>query len=103
MLGTYVLSAGYYDAYYKRAMQVRRLIKEEFDQALGECHALLGATAPTPAFRLGEKVDPLSMYLCDVYTANTNIAGLCAVSVPAGFAMISVIARLVAFAGTTST
>ncbi|MHC5001889.1 MAG: Asp-tRNA(Asn)/Glu-tRNA(Gln) amidotransferase subunit GatA [Planctomycetota bacterium] len=86
MLGTYVLSAGYYDAYYKRALRVRRLIKHDFDRALGECHALLGPTAPTPAFRLGEKADPLSMYLCDVYTANTNIVGICAISLPAGFA-----------------
>lgn len=86
MLGTYVLSAGYYDAYYKRALQVRRLIKEEFDRALGECHALVGPTSPAPAFRLGEKADPLSMYLCDVYTANTNIAGICAISLPGGFA-----------------
>ncbi|MHC4991765.1 MAG: Asp-tRNA(Asn)/Glu-tRNA(Gln) amidotransferase subunit GatA, partial [Planctomycetota bacterium] len=86
MLGTYVLSAGYYDAYYRRAMQVRRLIKEQFEEALRGCHALLGPTSPCLAFHIGEKVDPLSMYLCDVYTANTNIAGICAISFPAALA-----------------
>ncbi|MHC4108775.1 MAG: amidase family protein, partial [Planctomycetota bacterium] len=85
MLGTYVLSAGYYDAYYKRALQVRRLIKGQYDQAFEQCHALIGPTSPTLAFPLGAKVDPLSMYLCDVYTTNTNIAGICAISIPAGF------------------
>lgn len=84
MLGTYVLSAGYYDAYYKRALQVRRLIKEEFDRAFQECDVLAGPTSPTPAFRIGEKQDPLSMYLNDVYTVNANIAGICAISVPTG-------------------
>ncbi len=88
MLGTYVLSAGYYDAYYKRALQVRRLIKQEFDAAFEKCHALLGPTSPTPAFEIGAKADPWSMYLCDVYTANTNIAGICGISIPAGFAEI---------------
>ena len=86
MLGTYVLSAGYYDAYYKRALQVRRLIKQEMDAAFEKCHALLGPTSPTPAFPIGEKADPLSMYLCDVYTANTNIAGICGISIPASSA-----------------
>lgn len=85
MLGTYVLSAGYYDAYYKRAMQVRRLIKQELDSAFTKCDALLGPTTPTTAFGLGEKADPLSMYLCDVYTTIANIAGICAISLPAGF------------------
>lgn len=84
MLGTYVLSAGYYDAYYKRALQVRRLIRREFDAAFEKCHALLGPTSPTPAFDIGAKSDPLSMYLSDVYTVNANIAGICAMSVPAG-------------------
>ncbi|MCZ6543934.1 MAG: Asp-tRNA(Asn)/Glu-tRNA(Gln) amidotransferase subunit GatA [Planctomycetota bacterium] len=88
MLGTYVLSAGYYDAYYKRALQVRRLIKQEFDAAFEKCHALLGPTSPAPAFEIGAKADPLSMYLCDVYTANTNIAGICGISIPAGFAEV---------------
>ena len=88
MLGTYVLSAGYYEAYYKRAQQVRRLIKQEFDGAFSQCHALLGPTAPTPAFALGAKGDPLSMYLSDIYTVNTNIAGICGISIPAGFAEV---------------
>jgi len=83
MLGTYVLSAGYYDAYYRRALKVRRLIKAEYDAAFSRCHALLGPTAPTPAFPLGDRPDPLSMYLCDVYTVNTNIAGICGISIPA--------------------
>ncbi len=86
MLGTYVLSAGYYDAYYKRALQVRRLIKEEFDRVFSQCHAIIGPTSPTPAFKIGAKADPLSMYLCDAYTVNANIAGICAMSVPCGFA-----------------
>jgi len=86
MLGTYMLSSGYYDAYYKRALQVRRRIKQEFDQAFSACDVLLGPTAPTPAFGFGANSDPLAMYLCDVYTVNTNIAGICGVSIPAGFA-----------------
>ena len=86
MLGTYVLSSGYYDAYYKRALQVRRLIKEEFDRAFNECDILLGPTAPTPAFGIGEDMDPIQMYLCDVYTVNTNISGHCGVSLQGGFA-----------------
>ena len=86
MLGTYVLSAGYYDAYYKRALQVRRLIKQEFDAAFEHCDALLGPTSPTPAFAIGEKADPLSMYLCDLYTTGANIAGICAISIPGGHA-----------------
>jgi len=85
MLGTYVLSAGYYDAYYRRALQVRRLIKNEFDAAFAHCDAILGPTAPTAAFPIGGVTDPLSMYLCDVYTVNTNIAGICGISLPAGF------------------
>lgn len=85
MLGTYVLSAGYYDAYYKKASQVRRLIRREFDAAFSKCHALLGPTSPTTAFPIGAKSDPLSMYLSDVYTVNANIAGICGISIPAGF------------------
>ncbi len=88
MLGTYVLSAGYYDAYYKRALQVRRLIKREFDAAFSTCHALLGPTSPTTAFPIAAKVDPLSMYLADIYTVNTNIAGICGISIPCGFASV---------------
>ncbi|HMN96415.1 MAG TPA: Asp-tRNA(Asn)/Glu-tRNA(Gln) amidotransferase subunit GatA [Phycisphaerales bacterium] len=86
MLGTYMLSAGYYEAYYRRALQVRRLIAQEYARAFERCHVLLGPTAPTPAFPLGGKADPLSMYLCDVYTVNTNIAGACAISIPCGLA-----------------
>jgi aspartyl-tRNA(Asn)/glutamyl-tRNA(Gln) amidotransferase subunit A len=86
MLGTYVLSAGYYDAYYKRALQVRRLIAREFDTAFSRCHVILGPTSPSPAFRAGEKADPMSMYLCDVFTANANIAGIPGISIPAGMA-----------------
>ena len=85
MLGTYVLSSGYYDAYYKRALQVRRCIKEEFDTAFESCDVLLGPTSATTAFEIGGKPDPLSMYLCDLYTVNANIAGICGASVPAGF------------------
>ena len=84
MLGTYVLSSGYYDAYYKRALQVRRLIKEEFDRAFEQCDILLGATSPFTAFPRGDKPDPLSMYLCDVYTVNANMAGICGISIPGG-------------------
>jgi aspartyl-tRNA(Asn)/glutamyl-tRNA(Gln) amidotransferase subunit A len=86
MLGTYMLSSGYYDAFYKRALQVRRRIKEEFDRAFASCDVLLGPTAPTPAFGFGANADPLAMYLCDVYTVNTNIAGICGISLPAGYA-----------------
>jgi aspartyl-tRNA(Asn)/glutamyl-tRNA(Gln) amidotransferase subunit A len=88
MLGTYVLSAGYYEAYYNRALQVRRLIKREFDRAFAQCHALLGPTSPMPAFEIGAKGDPLSMYLMDVYTVNANIAGICGISIPGGFAHV---------------
>jgi len=86
MLGTYVLSAGYYDAYYGRALKVRRLIKAEFDRAFEKCDVIAGPASPTPAFRPGELSDPLQMYLCDVYTVNTNIAGIPGISVPVGFA-----------------
>jgi aspartyl-tRNA(Asn)/glutamyl-tRNA(Gln) amidotransferase subunit A len=86
LLGTYVLSSGYYDAYYKRALQVRRLIKDEFDRAFASCDAILGPTSPIPAFAIGGMKDPLSMYLCDVYTVNTNIAGIPGISFHAGFA-----------------
>jgi len=85
MLGTYVLSAGYYDAYYRRAQQVRTLVKGDFDAALEQVDCLLTPTAPTPAFCLHEKLDdPLSMYLSDIYTVSVNLAGLPALSVPAG-------------------
>jgi aspartyl-tRNA(Asn)/glutamyl-tRNA(Gln) amidotransferase subunit A len=84
LIGTYVLSAGYHDAYYRRALQARRLIAEEYGRAFERCDVLLGPTAPTPAFELGGKKDPLSMYLCDVYTVNAAIAGICGISIPAG-------------------
>jgi len=86
MIGTYALSSGYYDAYYTRALKVRRLIREEYDRAFASCDAIIGPTSPIPAFPLGSKADPLTMYLCDVYTTNANIAGICAISMPGGFA-----------------
>jgi len=85
MLGTYALSAGYYDAYYLKACKVRRLIAADFDAALERCNVILHPVAPSPAFKLGEKIDdPLAMYLCDVFTVLANLAGLPAVSVPVG-------------------
>jgi len=85
MLGTYVLSSGYYDAYYKRAQKVRRLIKNDFTNAFKECDALLTPTTPTTAFKLGDKTsDPLAMYLNDIFTVSANIAGVPAISVPIG-------------------
>jgi aspartyl-tRNA(Asn)/glutamyl-tRNA(Gln) amidotransferase subunit A len=85
MTGTYVLSAGYYDAYYLRAQKVRRLITDDFARAFGEVDVLMGPTAPTPAFDLGAKVDdPVTMYLNDIYTIGANLAGLPAMSLPCG-------------------
>jgi len=87
MLGTYALSAGYYDAYYLKAQKVRTLIKRDFDDALKRCNALVVPTTPATAFRIGEKTDdPLRMYLFDVFTLPLNLAGLCGISVPCGFA-----------------
>jgi aspartyl-tRNA(Asn)/glutamyl-tRNA(Gln) amidotransferase subunit A len=85
ILGTYVLSSGYYDAYYLRAQKVRTLIRQDFLNAYREVDALITPTSPIPAFKLGEKSDPLAMYLCDIYTIGVNLAGLPAVSVPCGF------------------
>ena len=86
MLGTYALSAGYYDAYYLKAQKVRTLIKADFDQAFARFDVLVGPTTPTVAFRIGEKVaDPLQMYLSDVFTLSQNLAGICAISLPCGF------------------
>lgn len=84
MLGTYVLSAGYYDAYYQRALKIRRRIKEEYDAAFEHCDVILGPTTPGPAFRAGAVTDPLDMYLCDYYTVGAPIAGIPAMSLPAG-------------------
>ncbi len=86
MLGTYALSAGYYDAYYLKAQKVRTLIKQDFVDAFRTVDAVLAPTSPTPAFRIGEKVsDPLAMYLNDVFTLPCNLAGLPGLSVPCGF------------------
>jgi aspartyl-tRNA(Asn)/glutamyl-tRNA(Gln) amidotransferase subunit A len=86
MLGTYALSSGYKDAYYLKALKVRRLIREDFDRAFARCDVVMGPTSPTAAFAIGEKVDdPLSMYLADIYTISCNLAGLPGVSVPCGF------------------
>ena len=86
MIGTYVLSSGYKDAYYRKALKVRRLIKQDYDHAFQECDVLIGPTSPTAAFRIGEKVnDPLAMYLSDVYTVGCNLAGLPGLSIPCGF------------------
>jgi aspartyl-tRNA(Asn)/glutamyl-tRNA(Gln) amidotransferase subunit A len=86
LIGTYALSAGYYDAYYLKAQQVRRLIRDDFLRAFEQVDVIMGPTAPTTAFRLGEKADdPVSMYLSDIYTIAANLAGLPAMSIPAGF------------------
>jgi aspartyl-tRNA(Asn)/glutamyl-tRNA(Gln) amidotransferase subunit A len=85
MLGTYVLSAGYYDAYYLKAQQVRTLVRRDYDHAFQAVDAVAMPTSPTPAFRIGEKIeDPLSLYLTDVFTVSANLAGLPGVSVPCG-------------------
>jgi aspartyl-tRNA(Asn)/glutamyl-tRNA(Gln) amidotransferase subunit A len=86
MTGTYVLSAGYYDAYYLKAQKVRQLISDDFRRAFEEVDVLIGPTSPTPAFALGAKVDdPITMYLNDIYTIGANLAGIPAISVPCGF------------------
>ena len=85
IMGTYVLSSGYYDAYYGRAQKVRTLVKRDFDEAFAKCDALLTPCAPTPAFRFKELQDPLTMYLNDLFTIPSSLAGVCASSVPAGF------------------
>jgi aspartyl-tRNA(Asn)/glutamyl-tRNA(Gln) amidotransferase subunit A len=85
MLGTYALSAGYYDAYYLKALKVRRLIRQDFDRAFAEVDLIVGPVTPTPAFKIGEKIDdPLAMYLFDLYTVSTNLAGLPGMSIPCG-------------------
>jgi aspartyl-tRNA(Asn)/glutamyl-tRNA(Gln) amidotransferase subunit A len=85
ILGTYVLSSGYYDAYYLRAQKVRTLIRNDFLEAYKSVDVILTPTSPTPAFKRGAKADPLAMYLCDVYTIGVNLAGLPGISVPCGF------------------
>src|SRR5690606_39984984 len=85
MAGAYVLSAGYYDAYYLRAQKVRELISRDFREAFGKVDVIAGPTTPTPAFALGEKTeDPITMYLNDIYTIGANLAGLPGISVPCG-------------------
>lgn len=86
MLGTYALSAGYYDAYYLRAQKIRTLIKQDFDRAFADVDVIVAPTAPGTAFKIGEKVDdPLQMYLTDVFTLPPSLAGICAMSIPCGF------------------
>jgi aspartyl-tRNA(Asn)/glutamyl-tRNA(Gln) amidotransferase subunit A len=86
MLGTYVLSAGYYDAYYLKAQQVRTLILRDYERAFERVDLVAMPTSPTPAFMLGERsADPLQMYLADIFTVSANLAGLPAISVPCGF------------------
>ncbi len=86
MLGTYALSAGYYDAYYLKAQKVRTLIRRDFEKVFETCDAVVTPTSPTPAFKMGERVlDPLTMYLSDIYTISVNLAGVPAVSIPCGF------------------
>lgn len=86
MIGTYVLSAGYYDAYYLQAQKIRHLISDDFIKAFKEVDVIMGPTSPTPAFKLGAKMDdPISMYLSDIYTISTNLAGLPGLSIPVGF------------------
>jgi aspartyl-tRNA(Asn)/glutamyl-tRNA(Gln) amidotransferase subunit A len=85
MLGTYALSAGYYDAYYLKALKVRRLIRQDFDRAFDEVDLIAGPITPGPAFKIGEKIDdPLAMYLYDLYTVSTNLAGIGGISIPCG-------------------
>ena len=84
MLGTFALSAGYYDQYYGKAQRVRTLISREFTEAFQEVDIIFGPTSPTPAFRLGEKEDPIAMYLSDIFTLPSALAGLPAISIPGG-------------------
>jgi aspartyl-tRNA(Asn)/glutamyl-tRNA(Gln) amidotransferase subunit A len=88
LLGTYVLSSGYYDAYYVKAQQVRTLVKADFDRVFKSVDALLTPTTPGPAFRIGEKTDdPMQMYLSDVFTVPVNITGTCGISIPVGLSI----------------
>jgi aspartyl-tRNA(Asn)/glutamyl-tRNA(Gln) amidotransferase subunit A len=86
MIGTYVLSHGYYDAYYLQAQKIRRLIAQDFTEAYKQCDVIMGPTAPSTAFKFGEKGDdPVQMYLSDIYTIAVNLAGLPGMSIPCGF------------------
>jgi aspartyl-tRNA(Asn)/glutamyl-tRNA(Gln) amidotransferase subunit A len=86
LTGAYVLSHGYYDAYYLQAQKIRRIIAQDFQQAFAECDLIMGPVSPTVAWKLGEKTsDPLAMYLADIYTLSTSLAGLPGMSIPAGF------------------
>ena len=86
MLGTFALSAGYYEAYYVKAQQVRTLLKRDFDKAFEEVDVIAGPVSPFLPFKIGERIqDPLTMYLVDIYTVSVNLAGLPGISVPAGF------------------
>jgi aspartyl-tRNA(Asn)/glutamyl-tRNA(Gln) amidotransferase subunit A len=86
MIGAYVLSHGYYDAYYLQAQRIRRLIANDFVEAFKQCDVIMGPTSPSTAFKLGEKAaDPVQMYLSDIYTIAVNLAGLPGMSVPCGF------------------
>ncbi len=85
MLGTYVLSSGYYDAYYSKAQKVRTLLKQDYVTAFSKCDAILTPTSPSVAFKIGERSDdPLAMYLSDIYTVSANLAGVPAINVPCG-------------------
>jgi len=88
ILGTYVLSSGYYEAYYGKAMMARGIIRAEFEAAFDAVDAILTPTAPTPAFKIGEKSTPLEMYLADIFTVTANIVGCPAISLPSGFSEI---------------
>jgi aspartyl-tRNA(Asn)/glutamyl-tRNA(Gln) amidotransferase subunit A len=89
ILGTYVLSSGYYDAYYLRAQKVRELIRQDFAKVFEKVDAIVSPTSPVPAFKLGERTDdPLQMYLADIFTNTGNLAGICGISIPCGFAKI---------------
>ncbi|HEX8281005.1 MAG TPA: amidase family protein, partial [Chthoniobacterales bacterium] len=86
ILGTYVLSSGYYDAYYLRAQKIRELIRRDFERAFQQVDAVLSPTSPVPAFKMGENAaDPLQLYLADIFTIPANLAGICGISVPCGF------------------
>jgi aspartyl-tRNA(Asn)/glutamyl-tRNA(Gln) amidotransferase subunit A len=87
MLGTYVLSAGYYDAFYLKAQQVRTLVRQDYERAFTQADVIAMPTSPIPPFKLGEKTDdPLQMYLADIFTVSVNLAGLPGISIPCGFA-----------------